>query len=79
MSRSKAEADSETKSLAPLFKVADLVPQKNIHSVLVVYWGKDGINWADSDLTVADANLMIDAFKHEFMTRFVEGDKHGRS
>lgn len=79
MSRSRVETDSETKSLATLFKVADMVPQKNIHRVLVVYWGKDGINWADSDLTVADANLMMDAFKHELMSRFVEGDKHGSS
>ena len=77
MSRNKTDTDSETKSLAALFKVADLVPKKDIRSVLVVYWGKDGINWADSDLTIAEANLMMDAFKHELMARFNGGDKGG--
>lgn len=68
-------ADHETGVLNALFKVADRARETEIESVLIIYRDKNGMHSADNDLTVSEANLMLDAFKMWLMTCYVNHKK----
>jgi len=63
----------EDEVLKALFRVVDMAKSNEIESVLVLYRGKRGIGSADNNLTVGEANLLLDAFKSWLLSCYVKG------